>query len=336
MRTEGRDYDHVTQISNGQFPVSRSLLSPDALARALETAYGLSDVRCRLIKATVNDVYRVDAASGPHLLRIHRANGHSLAAIAGELDLLDSLQARGLAVGPAVRQQNGERVLTFRAPEGPRHAALFAFVPGELLSRTPDQQMIRRYARVVARLHLLTDGLPRVGDRPRWDFDLLVTRPIAAIERVIARPDDVAYLKAVAARLQPIMAAFPMDVPAYGLVHGDLIPSNALVGADGAVALIDFDFYGLGWRAYDLVSYLAELRYWQAADGTAQAFLDEYQRIRPLAAWELAALPALEAARTIFTLGIPAQHVDVWGSAYLTDRMVDTVLDGVRQSMSRI
>jgi len=326
----------VTQISNNWFPASRSLLSPHALARALEAAYGLLEVRCRLIKATVNDVYRVDAASGPHLLRIHRANGQSLVAVTGELDMLDYLQAQGLAVGPAVRQQSGERMLTFRAPEGPRHAVLFAFVPGELLSRTPDQQTVRRYARVVARLHLLTNGLPWVGERPRWDFDLLVTRPIAAIERVIARPDDVAYLKAVATRLRPIIAGLPMDAPAYGLVHGDLIPSNALVGADGAVALIDFEFYGLGWRAYDLASYLIELRYWQAADGTAQAFLDEYQRIRPLAAWELAALPALEAVRTIFGLGVPAQHVDVWGSAYLTDRMVATMLDGVRHSMSRI
>jgi len=322
--------------SNNYFPVSRSLLSPDALARSLEAAYGLSDARCRLIKATVNDVYRVDSMSGPYILRIHRAQGQSLATITGELDLLDSLQARGLAVGPAVRQRSGERVLTFQPPEGPRHAVLFAFVPGELLSRTPDQETVRRYARVVARLHLLTDGLPCMGGRPCWDFDLLVTRPIAAIERVIARPDDIAYLKTVAACLRPILAGLPMDAPAYGLVHGDLIPSNTLIDAHGTVALIDFDFYGLGWRAYDLASYLAELRYWQAADGTARAFLDEYQRIRPLAAWELAALPALEAARTIFTLGIPAQHVDVWGSAYLTDRMVDTMLDGIRQSMSHI
>jgi len=318
------------------FPVLRSLLSPNALARVIEVSYGLSDARCQLIKATVNDVYRIDSMSGPYILRIHRAQRQSLAAITGELDLLDYLQARGLAVGPAVRQQNGERVLTFRAPEGPRHAVLFAFVPGELLSRTPDQQTVRRYAHVVARLHLLTDSLPCVGERPRWDFDLLVTQAIAAIERAIKRPDDIAYLKAVATRLRPIMAALPMDVPAYGLVHGDLIPSNALVNPDGTVALIDFDFYGLGWRAYDLASYLAELRYWRAADGTARVFLDEYQRIRPLANWELATLPALEAARTIFTLGIPAQHVDVWGSAYLTDRMVDTMLEGVRQSMSRI
>ncbi len=326
----------MTQISNDQFPVSRSLLSPDALARMLEVAYGLLDVRCRLIKATVNDVYRVDSANGPHILRIHQTQGQSLDAITGELDLLDRLQARGLAVGPAVRQRSGERMLTFQAPEGPRHAVLFAFVPGELLSRTPDQQTVRRYAHVAARLHLLTDGQPCVGDRPRWDIDRLVTQPIAAIERVIARPDDVAYLKAAAARLRPIMAGLRMDAPAYGLVHGDLIPSNALVGADGSVALIDFDFYGLGWRAYDLASYLAELRYWRAADGTARVFLDEYHCIRPLAAWELAALPALEAARTIFALGVPAQHVDVWGSAYLTDRMVDTMLEGVRQSMSRI
>ncbi len=97
----------MTQISNNWFPASRSLLFPDALARALEAAYGLSDARCRLIKATVNDVYRVDSVSGPYILRIHRTQGQSLVAITGELDMLDSLQARGLAVGPGVRQRSG-------------------------------------------------------------------------------------------------------------------------------------------------------------------------------------------------------------------------------------
>lgn len=40
-------------------PVHWSLVRMDALAQALEAAYGLTRVRCQLIKATINDTYQV-------------------------------------------------------------------------------------------------------------------------------------------------------------------------------------------------------------------------------------------------------------------------------------
>jgi hypothetical protein len=42
----------------------------------------------------------------------------------------------------------------------------------------------------------------------------------------------------------------------------------------------------------------------------------------------------LEAARHAFGLGIPALHVDEWGSAYLSDRMIDVLLGAIRQSLA--
>jgi Ser/Thr protein kinase RdoA (MazF antagonist) len=38
------------------------------------------------------------------------------------------------------------------------------------------------------------------------------------------------------------------------------IRANALVADDGAVTVIDFDWAGLGWRAYDVASYLLTIR----------------------------------------------------------------------------
>jgi Ser/Thr protein kinase RdoA (MazF antagonist) len=117
-------------------------------------------------------------------------------------------------------------------------------------------------------------------------------------------------------------------------VHGDVIPSNAQVTPAGEVALLDFDFCGYGWRAYDVATYLGEVRFWDAPPAVAAAFLAGYQEIRQLAGWERAALPVLEAARHVFGLGIPALHVDEWGSAYLSDRMIDGLLGAIRQSLA--
>ncbi len=71
------------------FPVVHSLLSPVALAELLGRMYGLREVRCYLIKATIRDVYRVDSREGPYVLIVYRRARRSEAEIDAELDVLD-------------------------------------------------------------------------------------------------------------------------------------------------------------------------------------------------------------------------------------------------------
>jgi Ser/Thr protein kinase RdoA (MazF antagonist) len=146
----------------------------------------------------------------------------------------------------------------------------------------------------------------------------------------------VAYLREAAAALRPRIAALPAGQPYYGLVHGDVIPSNAQVTPEGEIALLDFDFCGYGWRVYDLATYRGEVRFWDAPPAAADAFLAGYEEVRPLESWERAAIPLFEAARHIHSLGTPALMVNEWGSAYLSDRMVDTLLTCVRASLAEL
>jgi Ser/Thr protein kinase RdoA (MazF antagonist) len=69
-----------------------------------------------------------------------------------------------------------------------------------------------------------------------------------------------AYLERCVGELQTRLQALPRETPAYGIIHGDAIRANALVADDGSVTAIDFDWYGLGWRAYDVASYLLTIR----------------------------------------------------------------------------
>ena len=41
------------------FPISKSFLATEALAAHLAAAYGLTNVRCQLLSATLRDVYLV-------------------------------------------------------------------------------------------------------------------------------------------------------------------------------------------------------------------------------------------------------------------------------------
>jgi Ser/Thr protein kinase RdoA (MazF antagonist) len=79
------------------FPVSRSLLAPSALAETVAAAYGLDDPRCRLLKSSIRDVYRVDARQGPAVLIVYRHDQRTAAEIEAELDLLAYLAEHGPA-----------------------------------------------------------------------------------------------------------------------------------------------------------------------------------------------------------------------------------------------
>jgi Ser/Thr protein kinase RdoA (MazF antagonist) len=315
-------------------PILHSVPTPTGLAGLLASTYGLDGVRCRLIKGTIRDTYLVESSTGRFVCSIYRRDGRSPAEIEAELDLLDFLDRHGAAVAPARASGTGGRLQAIDFPEGIRQAVLFRYVPGNHLGRQPDPEPARRYGRAIARIHALTDTYPRTLTRPGIGVAEIMDRPLSAFTEVVThRPDDVAYLRAAADVLARRIERLPGDAPGYGLVHGDVIPSNAQVMPSGEIAVLDFDFCGFGWRAYDIATYLGEVQFWDASASVADAFLAGYEEIRPLAAWERTALPVLQAARHIHSLGTPAMFVDLWGSAYLSDRMIDVLVGAVRTCM---
>jgi Ser/Thr protein kinase RdoA (MazF antagonist) len=260
----------------------------------------------------------------------------SVQEIQAELDLLAYLDAQGVPVVPALLRPSGDLMLPLTAPEGDRVAALFRHVDGEPLSKNPDPAAASAYGNAIARVHVVADAFPLPLSRPRiTPYDLL-ERPLGALAMVLGKWDDrVAELREAARILRPILDRRPVSGSEYGLIHGDVIPSNAHVGPDGTVTLLDFDFCGYGWRALDIATYLMEVDWWETSPQAGQAFLDEYQQVRPLSDGEIAALPSLEAARAIAALGTPAREVNVWGSAYLSPAMVDRTLAVVRACLAR-
>jgi Ser/Thr protein kinase RdoA (MazF antagonist) len=329
----------------GPFPVWRSLLAPEALAEALGSAYGLEEPRCRLIKATIRDVYRVDARQGRFVAIVYRHDRRTADEIEAELDVLDDLAERGAAAGvnvaPALRTLAGERLLSLPAPEGVRHAVLFPFVEGTLLERTPQTEQARRYGQLVARMHGLTDAwlttAPRTNVRPPLDARLLVDRSLAAAEVLLGeRPADLAELRRAAALLSRRLAGLPTEPPGYGLVHGDVIPTNVLVGPDGRLTLLDFDFCGAGWRAFDVATFLHVARDDRSTEAAGPAFLAGYQEVRRLTDWELAAIPLFVAVRELFRLGNWGWRVAEWGTSALPDDTLAQHLTWIRQAMARL
>ncbi len=318
------------------FPVAKSFLSTDALSRSIESAYGLADVRCQLITASLRDVYQVSSGDERYVLFIYRHGHRSLEEIESEWRFVRYLYDNHLPVAPAIPTQAGDLILTFDAPEGSRYGILTHYAPGDHLRHRPSPTAVRTFGELTARIHTLADLMPFPLVRPPNDIDLLLPRFLAALERELPdREEDLAYLHACTPLLLSTVASLPKSKPCYGIIHGDIIRANAQVADDGGVTVLDFDLCGPGWRTYDVASYLLVIRGSPNEAQFERAFLDGYEGVRPLTPMEQESLPFFEAVRAVFSLGIPAMNAYHWGAAYLR-ACLDVELGRLRQAMARL
>src|SRR5215208_4183572 len=318
------------------FPITKSYLATAALADRLEVEYDLTDVRSQLISATLRDVYFVTTSRRRFIFYVYRHGYRTCEQIAAEWHFVAHLAACGVPVAPALPTRNGRLLIGFDAPEGMRYGVLTTFVDGKHLRQRPSVPAVRTYGRHIATIHAAADAMSAPLNRPVIDVAATVDEAVTAAERaLIERPDVVAYLNECATKLRPRLDPLPKGPPAYGVIHGDVIRANALVGDDGTVTVLDFDFCGIGWRAYDIASYLLTVRNTPTEADFAEAFLAGYTDIRALTPDEPKAMPLFEALRAIFAIGTPAKYVDHWGSEYLY-AFLDQSLERLEHTMQQL
>ncbi|MDX1665466.1 MAG: phosphotransferase [Candidatus Promineifilaceae bacterium] len=301
------------------FPVLRSLLSPDALTALVETAYGLTVTRLELLKALILDTYRVRATAGRYILRVYPAQRRTAAAIAAELDFLEWLSDRGVPVSVPLRTLEGAWASVVTAPEGVRRVALFSYAPGRPPGDAPH--IIRRYGEITAEMHTAGEAFTGNGARPPLDFRYLIDRPLSELAPRLQRHRPWAELQQIAATARAGLHRLPTSAPHFGYCHGDLCRANAHVDAEGRLILFDFDFCGPGWRIYDVATFLRG-----ESQDVADAFLDGYEGVSALAAWEKEAIPLFQVAQSIWMLGLRASYLDEWGATRLSDAFLSDVL----------
>jgi len=308
------------------------LVSAEALAKILQAAYALHEVRCQLIQATMRDVYRVTSERQTYILFIYRHQQRTPEEITAEWKFIDYLYTQDIPVAPAVRQNTGELLLTLAAPEGTRYAVLSTFVDGQHLRHRYSIEAVRRYGHHIGRIHTLSDVIAHHFTRPCNDFHFVVEQSLTALAPLLwHRQADLNYLWDIASVIRLKFNALPQKAPYYGMIHGDVIRANAQVSDDGSVTVLDFDLCGLGWRAYDVASYLQVA----GTEEAKRAFLTGYQEIRKLSSQEQSLLPVFEATRHIFSLGVPAMNAQHWSRTCITDTTIDTSLNGLKRCMAK-
>jgi homoserine kinase type II len=260
----------------------------DVELEAFLAAYDLGRARSfkGIAEGVENSNYLLETDAGRFILTLYERRV-AAADLPFFLDLMDWLAARGFPCAAPVADRAGQ---TLKQLAG-RPAAIVAFLTG-LSARRPGVDHCREAGEGLAWLHQAGEGFPgrRVNALGQGAWAGMAGGLGDAAE--VLKPGLAAT---IAADIDFLGQAWPAGLP-QGVVHADWFPDNVFFQAGKFSGAIDFYFAADDQLAYDIG---VALNAWCfEADGgfnvtAARAFLDGYQRRRPLSAAERVALPVL-------------------------------------------
>ena len=259
-------------------------------------------------------------------------------ALAAEIDLLNYLHQKQINVPQPVPQRDGSYIQALPAPEGTRYAVVFSFVPGT--PRRPTQKHSFRFGQAVAQLHRITDDYPAGTSGLQFELADMMDKPLVRLKPLFAEHQyDWNYLLEIAEDLKGSAAKLPHRAPEYGICHGDVNDGNFHVDEDGIWALLDFEYFGYGWRVFDIATFfnnqIHQLGKTECTRNILKAFLAGYQSVRTLSQAELEALPSFVILRQIWLLGVGAKTQPDIGLNLFESWVFDRCIPFIREWMAR-
>ena len=233
-----------------------------------------------------NSNFRLDTDRGRYILTIYERRVRT-ADLPFFLGLMEHLADRGFPSPAPVADRAGVCLKSLRS----KPAALVAFLPGHP-RRAPSLVHCREAGEGLAWLHQAAGGFAgrRANDLGQWAWSALFAPLAAAAERLQA-----GLAAAIWGDLARLAAAWPTALP-QGVVHADFFPDNVFFKGGRFAGAIDFYFAAQDALAYDIG---VALNAWCFTAGgrfdgaAARAFVEGYERRRPLSDAEIAALPIL-------------------------------------------
>lgn len=301
-------------------PAGRQVeLLRELATRALER-WGLEGASVDLLKHRENTVFKISTEEGDrYVMRVHRDDYHSDAALLSELRWLEALRGAGVATTEAVRCLDDAWFARVRTPglPGGRQVDLLAWVPGKAigsieegvsLGETEMVTVYRQAGEQAARIHNVGESWPRPEgfERLRWDEQGFYGEngSVCGCYRHLASLTGAqrALLDRARDVCDVALGQFGKGPDRYGLVHGDFLPEN-LFWDGTTVRLIDWDDTGYGWHIYDFATAMIPHLGKPGFDVALGAMVDGYRGQRELPDEHLAMLPVLVMARALSYVG---------------------------------
>jgi homoserine kinase type II len=262
-------------------------VSDDEL-QAFMADYDLGEViSCKGIAEGVeNSNYILQTEKGPFILTLYerRVNPADLPFF---IELMEHLARTGVKCPVPVHARDGKALRTLCG----RPAAIISFLNG-MWPRRIEAWHCFELGQALAEMHVAGRSFPRTRAN---DLSLAGWRALYDKVGNTAEQVEAGLHGLIGRELDDLAAVWPTDLPS-GVIHADLFPDNVFFMGKRCSGLIDFYFACTDFLAYDVAVCLNAWCF--EADGAlnvtkAARLFAGYQAVRPLAASERRAFPAL-------------------------------------------
>ncbi|MCV7303396.1 phosphotransferase [Mycobacterium barrassiae] len=291
----------------------------DVYARAALPSYGRApDAPLRLLSLSENATYLVDDGD-PLVLRVHRADYHSLDAIRSELAWMAALREQTDVVTPQlIPARDGSEVVTVVRNELPLNVDAVTFITGCTAEEMPEAVGFDQLGRITATMHdhVQQWKAPTYFTRFSWDLDSMIGpngrwgnwRDAPGLS--VAGADT---LERTVVELQRRLSEFGCTPDRFGLIHADLRMANLMIDPqvpNGPITVIDFDDCGWTWHLADLGAVVSFIEDTPAAETMIAEWLAGYREQRELPAEHLEMIPSFVMLRRLQLTAWVASHAN--------------------------
>ncbi|MCS6782735.1 MAG: phosphotransferase [Gloeomargarita sp. SKYBB_i_bin120] len=285
----------------------------------LAPLWGLSpQTQVRLLTVSENATFRADdlERDTPVIFRVYRPGYHTRDEIESEFIWIEALRAEGIVTTPEpLRTREGSYLASFVHAGTERYVAAFSFLQGKEPNPEDEQDLTKAFGvlgEISARLHAHAKSWhpPANFVRKTWDFSTTIgERPHWGPWQAALglEPEGAAILRRCIGVLQRRVAAYGMTPDRFGLIHADLRVTNLLVDGD-QIGVIDFDDCGFGWFIYDFAAAVSFLEHKPYIPLLAEAWLEGYRRVAPVAPEDVDMIPDFVMLRRIMLTAWIAGH----------------------------
>lgn len=265
----------------------------------------------KIIKDGINKTLQITYPNRKIILRLsHKSRpfGFTLDTYKNEIDILLHLHKEGLNVVQPIKKEDG----TYITEVDVYYCIVFAYIEGgnpAILTTKEFYDIGKAYAQI----HLSMKKIEISIDQTTYmkiDLNRLVLEPLRLIKQQFA-DFQFKVLEDIALKIQSNLELIDHKMLRQGIIHGDTGIVNIIKGFDNTLWLIDFDFAGYGFWAFDIASFLTcsdffkYLGYetWKIEHINEQEFFKGYESLIQLNNEERKLIPTLMAAHWIQIVG---------------------------------
>ena len=304
--------------------IAQSTPTGAAIAGIVSKAYAFGEVaECELLRRSFNQVYGLRFADGRRVVaRLSAERPRGAPKIEYEAALLGHLRARNVPVANCLPTANGTVATMVTLPEGERPLMLFEHLEGGMTG--DDLPDVEAFGRGLAMFHDAAQDFVATDSHYTLDLNHLLESPLRLL---LTAPTMTEVLRAQFTGLEDRLhhRISSMEGLTHVVCHGDSHGQNNFVSPgqneERVASFFDFDDAGPGYLAFELAVYAWSLHPRSVSgqlDEKAlirwQHFIAAYNKVRPIPAADLQAIPSFMAVRHFWLLGEYAGRIPVWGS----------------------